>query len=104
MAWFHLLWQRNYPGLVKTGEMPVYRAADRTLAQGRDLAALAAALEAQADDLGWIADGAPPPGQAAGLENFLTGLRALINLCQAAGWVAARSDEPLETALARLLP
>lgn len=104
MAWFHLLWQRNYPGLVKTGEMTVYRAADRTLAQGRDLAALAATLEAQADGLGWIDDGALTPAQAAGLEDFLTGLRALINLCQAAGWVAARSDEPLEAALARLLP
>ena len=104
MAYFHLLWQRNYPGEVTVGDLPVYRGADRTLAQGRDLAALVVALEQAADALGVLDPVALAPAEAASLEDFLTGMRALLNLCQAAGWVAARGDEPLEDLLARLLP
>ena len=104
MAYFHLLWQRNYPGEVTVGELPVYRGADRTLAQGRDIAALAASLEEAADALGVLDAGALTPAQVAGLEDFLTGMRVLLNHCQAAGWVAARNDEPLDALLVRLLP
>ena len=104
LSWFHLLWQRNHPGLVTIGEQPVYREATRIAAQAGDLPGRVAALEARALALGPVdAANLSPEGRGA-LEDFLVAMRALVQACQASGWVAARNDEPVEAMLARLLP
>ena len=104
LSWFHLVWQRNYPGRVTIGERPSYREAARFIGDAATLAERVGALEEQARALGPIDAAGLTPERRACLEDFLVGMRSLVQASQAHGWTAARNDEPLEATLTRLLP
>jgi len=104
MSHCHLLWQRSYPSLVTIGQQAAYREAATLDPAAGEIGHRVAVLEAEAEALGRFDPAVLDGERRARLEDFLVALQALVRLCQATGWLAARRDEPLADMLARVLP
>jgi len=99
MSYFHLLWQRNYPQLVTTGQMQVYRDAQTSVDRAAPMQETLAALEAESRSIGALATESITPPQQAALARYVTGMRGAVEHAQALGWLGARRDAPLEAVL-----
>ena len=101
LSYFHLIWQRNYPQLVKIGARPAYQNAQAIVARRGPMKEIVAACEAQARAIGPVSpDNLTPPTQAA-LGEYVVHMRVAVEKAQALGWLAARNDEPFEAVLER---
>jgi hypothetical protein len=99
MSYFHLLWQRNYPQLVTTGKMPIYRDAQANADRAAPMKEALAALETQSRSIGSLPVGPISPPQQAALARYVKGMHEAVTHAQALGWLGARGDAPLESVL-----
>lgn len=99
MSYFHLLWQRNYPHLVMTGKLPVYREAQACVDRAKPMQQTLVALEAESRTIGPVPPGSITPSQTGALAQYVTGMRGAVEHAQALGWLGARGDVPLESVL-----
>jgi len=99
MSYFHLIWQRNYPQLVMTGRLPVYRDAQACVDRAAPMQTTLPALEAESRAVGLVQTGSITPAQQAALAQYVTGMRGAVGHAQALGWLGARGDVPLESVM-----